>query len=199
MNKNDLTLVHEVIDSPLKAELIAEAQSSISRYKYVGTALLSGYAPLRPYDPIFLTGLTDYMSGVWIVISVVHGFRKDMPYGLKVIVGSNDYLLSLPVKPTTNLETNTFDVTPEIFLETDTLLTYRPNKGNGYVLETLSFVNVNHEQSYNPAYGNPAETYMSLVDSNSFNANDLKLTNNFDITAPKFTDTLPSVRWIRSS
>lgn len=106
-----LNISHEVVDTPGKARQIAYAQSNQVKYKYKANALLSGYPNLRPYDPVYLTGLTDGMSGVWVVLSVTHVFNTTLPYTMKVLVGSTDALLALaPPKDAAQM----YEVIPEI-------------------------------------------------------------------------------------
>jgi hypothetical protein len=95
LEQHGLHITHEVVNDPRKAESIARAKASQSRYKYLANALLLGYPKLEPYDPIYLTGLADGMDGTWVVISVVHTINKGMPYTMSVHIGSNDEILSL--------------------------------------------------------------------------------------------------------
>ncbi|MFZ9615377.1 MAG: hypothetical protein ACO3AG_01770 [Fluviibacter sp.] len=97
---NFLNLTHEVVDGNEKAEAIARAHSRSARFKYRAKALLSGYPTLRPYDPVYLSGLPQNMSGIWVVISLVHKFNIGIPYSMEAILGSNDELL-LNKPPTT--------------------------------------------------------------------------------------------------
>jgi hypothetical protein len=95
LENHSLHITHEVVNDPRKAESIARAKASQSRYKYLANALLLGYPKLEPYDPIYLKGLPDGMDGIWVVISVVHTINKGLPYTMSVHIGSNDQLLSL--------------------------------------------------------------------------------------------------------
>jgi len=95
LEQHDLHITHEVVNDPRKAESIAKAKASQSRYRYLANALLLGYPKLEPYDPIYLKGLPDGMEGIWVVISVVHTINKGMPYTMSVHIGSNDELLAL--------------------------------------------------------------------------------------------------------
>ena len=95
LEQHGLHITHEVVNDPRKAESIARAKASQSRYKYKANALLVGYPKLEPYDPIYLKGLTDGMDGIWVVISVTHTINKGLPYTMSVHIGSNDELLSL--------------------------------------------------------------------------------------------------------
>jgi len=95
LEQHSLHITHEVVNDPRKAESIALAKASQSRYKYLANALLVGYPKLEPYDPIYLRGLPDGMDGIWVVISVVHIINSGLPYTMSVHIGSNDALLAL--------------------------------------------------------------------------------------------------------
>lgn len=92
-----LSLSNEIVDSKAAATDIAIAYSSKNRYTYKAKALLTGYPALRPYHPIYLIGLADNMSGVWVVLEVTHVFNYKFPYSMQVTLGSNDSLLQIPI------------------------------------------------------------------------------------------------------
>jgi hypothetical protein len=194
MLKNDLTLVHEVIDNTLSAELLAEAQSSVSRYKYIGNALLVGYPPLRPYDPVYLYGLTDGMSGVWIVISVTHSFGKDLPYGMRAVLGSNDMLLQLQPSTVRDLEATTSKVNIPVFKETDTLLTCAPPFSDTYVLRETEHPSIMGEMNYDTSYYNPVKTYVESLDNATPSINKF---SHADTSTPKLDELSYNVKWVR--
>lgn len=194
---NNLTLIHEVIDSPIKAQLVAEAQSSTSRYKHKATALLAGYPPLRPYDPVYLTGLDDGMSGVWIVIEITHQFAIELPYAMRVLFGSNDSLLNLRTTKDIDISEDTVIVTPQIFYETDSLLTYRENREKDYVLETLEVSKIPNDENYNSRRYNPLKEYVNIIDSTIFDQNKVQDTNQLTINHTPLITRGPKARWVR--
>lgn len=194
---NNLTLVHEVIDSPLKAQLVAEAQSSVSRYKYKATALLVGHPPLRPYDPIYLTGLDDGMSGVWVVIEITHQFAIELPYAMRVLLGSNDALLNMRPNKDIDISENAIVIKPRITYETDSLLTYRENREKDYTLETIELSKVPNSEEYNSRRYNPLQEYVTQLDSNLFNQNKVQDVNQLTINhTPLITKGLKA-KWVR--
>ena len=91
-NKNAATaykqhLVYEVATSLSDSKHIAEDYNNTYRYQHRATVTLVGYSTIRPYDPIYLDGLPNGMSGYWTVISVTHIFGGSPA----------DYMLSLEV------------------------------------------------------------------------------------------------------
>jgi hypothetical protein len=194
---NNLTLIHEVIDSPLKAQIVAEAQSSVSRYKYRASALLAGYPPLRPYDPIYLTGLDDGMSGVWVVIEINHQFSIDLAYAMRVVLGSNDDLLSIKSSKATDISEDVVNVTPQIIYETDSLLTYRESKEKDYIIEEIDYPKLSNSEDYNSRLYNPLKEYLDLIDSNNFNQNTVQDNNQFNINYMPLLNNQPYARWVR--
>jgi hypothetical protein len=196
MDEKNLTLVHEVIDNTLNAELLAEAQSSVSRYKYVGNALLAGYAPLRPYDPVYLYGLTDGMSGVWIVISVTHSFGKDLSYAMRAVLGSNDMLLQIQPEQIVDLDLTTPAKQIPIFHETDTLLTVKPPRSNTYTLQVLNYPSLMGETTYNTDYYNPVKNYIESIDGS---APSIEKFNTSDVATPRLNELRPTIKWIKNT
>lgn len=82
--------VHEVTTSLTEAKAIASDFAETKRYAYRATATLVGNASVRPYDPIYIAGLPNGMSGYWTVLKVVHRFnRKPAFYMLDVELGTD--------------------------------------------------------------------------------------------------------------
>lgn len=186
IHENQLNLAHEVIDSTTKAKLVAAAQSSSTRYKYLATAHLSGEITVSPYDPIHLMGLSDNMSGVWVVLAVTHLFKKDLPYSLRVSIGSNDELLN--IKPTgmvNDISKNVVEVTPVILSEDDTFLEYSEDMPDSYDLTaTDTFIDfVNTEEGATPENYDPVEDYIT----NFVEEPDEPDPNIYNIAIPKLT------------
>lgn len=79
--------VYEVASSIADSKHIAEDYASAHRYQHRATVTIMGYPELRPYDPIYLDGLPNGLSGYWTVLSVKH------------ILGGRiaDYILELEV------------------------------------------------------------------------------------------------------
>jgi hypothetical protein len=82
--------VHEVATSLTEAKNIANDLSETKRYAYRAKATLVGHASVRPYDPIYLDGLPNGMSGYWTVLSVTHIFNGSVgKYMMEVEVGTD--------------------------------------------------------------------------------------------------------------
>ena len=82
--------VHEVTTSLTEAKAIANDLAETKRYAYRATATLVGNAGVRPYDPIYIDGLPNGMSGYWTVLKVVHRFgRIPANYMLEVELGTD--------------------------------------------------------------------------------------------------------------
>lgn len=81
---------HEVASSLTEAKYIANDVANMKRYAYRAKVVTIGNASVRPYDPIYLDGLPNGMSGYWTVLSVVHVFGgKDSPYKMEMEVGTD--------------------------------------------------------------------------------------------------------------
>jgi len=139
LDNSKLSLTHEVVENAAKANLIAEGYSGGSQYKYKANAVLIGHAPLRPYDPIYLAGLRDNMSGVWVVISVTHVFNDSLKYTMKVHLGSNDMLLSIKYKkPIKDVSKTLVKKYPKILGEQDKLFTIANRDSKQYTVKNLN-------------------------------------------------------------
>lgn len=82
--------VYEVSNTVTDAKHIANDLDNSNRYAYRARVSLVGFAGLRPYDPIYLDGLPNGMSGYWTVLSVRHVFGgTPLNYMLDVEVGTD--------------------------------------------------------------------------------------------------------------
>jgi hypothetical protein len=66
--------VFEVASSFADAQHIATDYNNANRYQHRAKVSIVGHAPMRPYDPIYLDGLPNGMSGYWTVLTVKHIF-----------------------------------------------------------------------------------------------------------------------------
>jgi hypothetical protein len=66
--------VFEVADSFKDSKLIAESISDARRFAYRAKATVVGDSRVRPYEPIYIDGAPNGMSGYWTVLSVKHIF-----------------------------------------------------------------------------------------------------------------------------
>jgi len=82
--------VYEVSTNLTESKLIAQNYADAHRYQHRAEVLLVGNADLRPYDPIYLDGLPNGLSGYWTVISIQHIFGGvPANYTMKVEVGTD--------------------------------------------------------------------------------------------------------------
>lgn len=81
---------YEVASSLTEAKYIANDLANMKRYAYRAKVITVGNAAVRPYDPIYLDGLPNGMSGYWTVLSVKHAFGGiDARYKLEIEVGTD--------------------------------------------------------------------------------------------------------------
>jgi hypothetical protein len=83
--------VHEVAGSLAEAKHIAQDLGNAKRYHYRATVTLVGHALVKPYEPIYLDGLSHGMSGYWTVLSVRHilGAAQPSNYVMELEVGTD--------------------------------------------------------------------------------------------------------------
>lgn len=82
--------VYEVANNLNDSKHIADDYTNAHRYQHRATVTVVGYPDLRPYDPIYLDGLPNGLSGYWTVLSVKHVFGTYAPlYFLELEVGTD--------------------------------------------------------------------------------------------------------------
>lgn len=81
---------HEVVKDLTNSKQIAQAYSDTKRYQHRAKVTIVGHATLRPYDPIYLDGLPNGMSGYWTVLSIEHIFGgRVAKYLMNIEVGTD--------------------------------------------------------------------------------------------------------------
>lgn len=81
---------YEVADSLTDSKLIASDISDARRYAYRAKATVVGDSRVKPYEPIYLDGLPNGMSGYWTVLSVKHVFGSELArYMLELELGTD--------------------------------------------------------------------------------------------------------------
>lgn len=81
---------HEVTTSLTESKLIANDLAEAKRYAYRARAVLVGNASIRPYEPIYIDGVPNGMSGYWTVLKVIHIFGGPQAnYMLEVELGTD--------------------------------------------------------------------------------------------------------------
>lgn len=81
---------HEVISDLTNSKQIAQSYSQANKYQHRAKVTIVGHAALRPYDPIYLDGLPNGMSGYWTVLSIEHIFGgRVAKYLMNIEVGTD--------------------------------------------------------------------------------------------------------------
>ena len=81
---------HEVIKDLVNSKHVAQSYNEANKYQHRAKVSIVGHATLRPYDPIYLDGLPNGMSGYWTVLSVEHVFGGRVAnYILNLEVGTD--------------------------------------------------------------------------------------------------------------
>ena len=82
--------VYEVPTSLTEAKQIADDHSEAHRYAYRATALVVGSSAIRPYDPVYIDGVPNGLSGYWTVLGIRHKFGgPDAPYMMELELGTD--------------------------------------------------------------------------------------------------------------
>lgn len=82
--------VFEVATSLTESKYIANDLANAKRYAYRAKVQVVGDPNVKPYEPIYLDGLADGMSGYWTVLSVKHIFGgAPAKYLMEVEVGTD--------------------------------------------------------------------------------------------------------------
>ena len=80
--------VYEVATSLTEAKYIANDIADTDRYAYRARAYVVGNAALRPYDPVYIDGVPNNLSGYWTVLSIRHIFGgTEAPYMMELELG----------------------------------------------------------------------------------------------------------------
>jgi len=192
---NNLHLVHEVVNDSNHAEAIAIAKSSKSRYTHFANALLIGDPDIQPYHPVYLQGLPDNMSGMWVVLSVVHTINLKYHYTMSVRLGSNSELLAKKPPKDVKGSVDIHQITTKLLNEDNSF--YKPTanvKRGEYVFKSNEFYPIPRDKveslrsNYNPlkdyidGAGITSQNYMETIHS----------THTPDFAAKSY-----SHRWIR--
>ena len=82
--------VGEVVNTLTEARQVASDISNEHKYIHRATARVVGSPNIRPYDPIYLDGLPNGMSGYWTVLSVKHVFGSSIvDYYMDLEIGTD--------------------------------------------------------------------------------------------------------------
>ena len=66
--------IHDSSNSLSESKQIADGYSENKKWQHRASVTVVGTPDLRPYDPIYLDGLPNGMSGYWTILSTVHVF-----------------------------------------------------------------------------------------------------------------------------
>ena len=178
---------YEVATSLSDAKHIADDYSNTHRYQHRATVTVVGNADLRPYDPIYLDGLPNGMSGYWTVLSVVHIFGgRPANYMLKLEVGTD---IVGEVNPNAKYTSGARDVQGDL-------------SGQSLAVADVSIVEYNdspNSSSLEPDNGITQPTANTFVSPSAVpSAESLKATPYKD-KAPNLANVKKKVQWVAKS
>ena len=82
--------VTETVNSLAESKLLADGYTHVNKWQHRAHVVVVGDPTIRPYDPIYLDGLPNGMSGYWTVLSVVHKFGGSLAnYLIELEVGTD--------------------------------------------------------------------------------------------------------------
>jgi hypothetical protein len=137
---------HEVIKDLTSSKHIAQSYNQANKYQHRAKVTIVGHATLRPYDPIYLDGLPNGMSGYWTVLSVEHVFGGRVAKYLMTIEVGTDVIGDIDSKAKDRSDTR--DVQSDFAGQS---LTTAPAKLTEYNLSPNS-------SNLNPTFGVTAKT-----------------------------------------
>jgi len=137
---------HEVVKDLTNSKQIANSYSQTKKYQHRAKVTIVGHATLRPYDPIYLDGLPNGMSGYWTVLSVKHLFGGRVAKYLMTIEVGTDVIGEVDPKARTRSDTR--DVQNDFSGQS---LTVSTSKLTEYNLSP-------NASTLNPSYGLTAKT-----------------------------------------
>jgi hypothetical protein len=83
---------HEVSTSLAESQAIADAYSDAHRYQHRAEVTVAGHPTLQVYDPVYLDGLPNGLSGYWTVLSIKHIFGGKPAYFMTDLVVGTDVI-----------------------------------------------------------------------------------------------------------
>ena len=177
--------VHEVSKSLTESKYIADDYHNAHRYQHRATVTLVGYSGIRPYDPIYLDGLPNGMSGYWTVLSVKHIFGGRPA----------NYILELEVGTDVIGDTSTTAAVNSDLRDLQGDLSGQSLTSSGSKLTQYS-ISVN-ASSINPSYGNVTPT--ALTHSSHVGVPTVAGSTPFKDRAPNTSIVKKTVQWVAKS
>lgn len=177
--------VYEVASSLADSKHIATDYSNAHKYQHRARVTLVGHATLRPYDPIYLDGLPNGMSGYWTVLSIKHIFGgRPANYMMEVEVGTD---VIGDINDLAYLAADTRDIQSELSNQSLTA-------ADSAVVSTPLSVN---QSDMVTTYGATSPT--PVVGSSALSVPEGITGIPFDVTPPDFTGVKRTVQWASQS
>ena len=129
--------VYEVATSLTDSKHIAEDYSNAHRYQHRASVTVVGNPTLKPYDPIYLDGLPNGLSGFWTILSIKHIFGgRPTAYTMELEVGA-DVLGDIDETMKSRLDTRDIqaDLANQSLISVDSLLQNYPLSVNASSLD----------------------------------------------------------------
>jgi len=176
---------HEVIKDLTNSKQIAQAFSDTKKYQHRAKVTIVGHATLRPYDPIYLDGLPNGMSGYWTVLSVEHIFGgRVAKYLMNIEVGTD---VIGDTDPQAKTRSDTRDVQSDFANQS---LTVSPAKLSEYTLSP-------NASTVNPTYGVTAKT--AIQNTSKVAVPKIAGATPFNDQAPNIAGIKKTVQWMATS
>ena len=125
--------VYEVATSLTDSKHIAQDYSNAHRYQHRASVTVVGNPTIKPYDPIYLDGLPNGLSGFWTILSIKHVFGgRPTNYMMELEVGA-DTLGDIDESMKTRLDVRDVqaDLANQSLIGVDTTLQSYPTSVNG--------------------------------------------------------------------
>jgi len=176
---------HEVITDLTTSKQISQAYNESNRYQHTAKVTIVGHATLRPYDPIYLDGLPNGMSGYWTVLSIEHIFGgRVAKYMMNIEVGT-DVIGDVDLKAKDRSDTR--DVQSDFAGQS---LTSSPSKLTEYSLSPNS-------SPINPTYGVTATT--AIQNLSAVAVPKVTGTTSFKDLPPNISGVKKTIQWTSTS
>ena len=182
--------VHEVVNSLTEARQVANDYTNAHLYTHRATVVVAGDPSLKVYDPIYLDGLPNGMSGYWTILSIKHTFNgQPIKYKQELEVGTD---VLGDVNPNASANSQLMNITNSIVNQATTsipatLVSTNANI-NGSKLTVSTPIN-----SISPSPTNPITT--AAVPAAATSIPTSVATNHFSLTTPSFSSIARPAQW----
>jgi hypothetical protein len=176
---------HEVVKDLTNSKQIANSYSQTKKYQHRARVTIVGHATLRPYDPIYLDGLPNGMSGYWTVLSIQHMFGGRVAKYLMSIEVGTDIVGNADSKASTRADTR--DVQNDF-------------AGQSLVVPASKLTEYNlspNASTLNPSYGLTAKT--AVQNKSKVAVPKVTGTTAFKDTAPNLNGIKNTIKWSATS